>query len=67
MILEGLFVYFPTIIAITLAFFVGLGIGCFIVGGLCIGAGLAIWKVSSLRTIVLSWLEEENINKCTKK
>jgi len=30
MIVEGLFVYLPTIIAITIAFFVGVGVGLFL-------------------------------------
>ena len=49
MIVEGLFVYFPTIIAITLAFFVGVGVGltlCFVFLGS--GAGL-LYKFPSLR------------------
>jgi hypothetical protein len=36
MIIEGLFVYLPTIIAITIAFFVGVGVGLF----LCITFGV---------------------------
>lgn len=56
MIVEGLFVYFPTIIAITLAFFVGVGVGltlCFVVLGS--GAGL-LYKFPSLREKFASFM-----------
>ena len=67
MIVEGLFVYLPTIIAITLAFFVGLCIGILLVVGVCVGTGLALWNVPSLKTMVLSWLQGESVNKIAKK
>ena len=67
MIVEGLFVYLPTIIAITLAFFVGLCVGFLVVAGVCVGTGLAIWNVASLKTMVLSWLQDESVNKIAKK
>ena len=55
MIVEGLFVYLPTIIAITIAFFVGVGTGMVIVG-VC---GILIWKLPPVKSYVISWLKED--------
>ena len=59
MIVEGLFVYFPTIIAITIAFFVGLSIGIFIVAGCCAGIGLVCWKIPTVRKLIESWFHSD--------
>jgi len=49
MIVEGLFVYLPTIIAITIAFFVGVGVGIFLCGmSGCIGFFL-LKKIPTLK------------------
>jgi hypothetical protein len=56
MIVEGLFVYLPTIIAITLAFFVGVGVGLSLCGiFLGSGAGL-LYKFPSLREKFANYL-----------
>lgn len=56
MIVEGLFVYLPTIIAITLAFFVGVGVGvtlcCIFLGS---SAGI-LYKFPSLREKFVNYL-----------
>lgn len=60
MIVEGLFVYLPTIIAITLAFLVGLGLGivlsCLFVG-LVLGV---IIKVPKVKDTLLDYLNRES-------
>ncbi len=59
MIGEGLFIFLPTIIAITIAFFVGLGTGILIVGSCGVLYGFSDIKVPKLKTLLLSLLEED--------
>jgi hypothetical protein len=58
MIGEGLFVFLPTIIAITISFFVGVAIGIFMISLCVIGCGFAILKIPHVKPFVLSWLEK---------
>ena len=55
MIVEGLFVYLPTIIAITIAFFVGVGAGLCLVGVTC----FVVWKIPPLRKQFILYLKED--------
>jgi len=56
MIVEGLFVYLPTIIAITLAFFVGVGVGLSLCG-VFLGSGVGVlYKFPSLREKFANYL-----------
>ena len=55
MIVEGLFVYLPTIIAITFAFFVGVGTGIGLIG-VC---GVLVWKLPGVKSQIVSWLKED--------
>ena len=54
MIVETLFVYLPTIIAITIAFFAGVGVGLCLFGAGC----FLVWKIPSLRKQVVLSLKE---------
>lgn len=60
MIVEGLFVYLPTILAITVAFIVGLGVGitlCLALGGGFLGLILTVPKV---KDTLLDYLNRES-------
>lgn len=56
MIVEGLFLYLPTIIAITIAFFVGVGVGLSLCGVL-LGSSVGIlYKFPTLREKFVNYL-----------
>jgi len=56
MIVEGLFVYLPTIIAITLAFFVGVGVGLSLCG-IFLGSSVGVlYKFPILREKFATYL-----------
>lgn len=60
MIVEGIFVYLPTILAITVAFIVGVGVGitlCLVVGALFLGLILTVPKV---KDILLDYVNRES-------
>lgn len=60
MIVEGLFVYLPTIVAITVAFIVGVGVGitlCLVVGALLLGL---IGTVPTVKGILVDYLNKES-------
>jgi hypothetical protein len=60
MIVEGLFVYLPTILAITVAFIVGVGVGitlCLVLGALFLGLILTVPKV---KDILLDYVNRES-------
>jgi hypothetical protein len=60
MIVEGLFVYLPTILAITVAFIVGVGVGitlCLVLGGIFFGLILTVPKV---KDILLDYVNRES-------
>ena len=60
MIVEGLFVYLPTILAITVAFIVGVGVGitlCLALGGIFLGL---IATVPKVKGILLDYLNKES-------
>jgi hypothetical protein len=59
MIVEGLFVYLPTIIAITIAFFVGVATGILVLGVCGVACGYAVFKIPQVKSFILSWLEED--------
>ncbi len=56
MIGEGLFIFLPTIIAITIAFFVGVGVGIFLCGGfgVCFFTGLKY--IPGVKEKIQEWL-----------
>jgi hypothetical protein len=60
MIVETLFVYLPTIIAITIAFFVGIGIGFLIVAA-CLY--VLVQFIPSFRQALVDLLKKKQINK----
>jgi hypothetical protein len=60
MILEGVFIYLPTIIAITVAFFVGIGVGLFLSMFVCFLCFLLLSKVPSLRTTLVDYFQDIN-------
>lgn len=60
MIVEGIFVYLPTILAITVAFIVGVGVGitlCLALGGIFFGLILTVPKV---KDILLDYVNRES-------
>ncbi len=60
MILEGVFLYVPTIIAITVAFFVGVGVGLFLSMIMNFMCFLLLSKVPSLRTKLVDYFQDVN-------
>ncbi len=60
MIVEGLFVYLPTIIAITIAFFVGVGVGILVI----IVCFYCFFRyIPSFRQAIADAIEARRINK----
>ena len=56
MIGEGLFIFLPTIIAITIAFFVGLGVGIFLCCSFCICFFMGIHYIPGAKGALQEWV-----------
>lgn len=60
MLVEGLFVYLPTIIAITLAFFVGVGVGLFLCSCCILCFFFLLFKIPSCKETILDYFNKES-------